>query len=81
MGKALATHPAFKHEAMEAFKKAEDLDPFNLSVQRDVADLYLSTGNIALAKAKYETFLKLAPDDEAAKKRLQEIKRRKKEKH
>ncbi len=81
MGKALATHPAFRHEAMEAFKQALALDPFNVSVERDVADLYFASGSMALAKAKYEAFLKFSPDDEASKMRLQEIKKRKKGRH
>jgi serine/threonine protein kinase/CheY-like chemotaxis protein len=80
MGKALATHPAFKHEAMEAFKQALDMDPTNELVERDIADLYYSTGNYALAKTKYLTFLKLRPSDEHANNRLEEVQKKTKKK-
>ncbi|MGH9857154.1 MAG: DUF4388 domain-containing protein, partial [Acidobacteriota bacterium] len=49
MGKALAKHQGFKYDAMKALKSALELKPENVLIQKDIADLYLSCGNIALA--------------------------------
>ena len=78
MGNALSTHPAFRHDALDAYKKALELDPDNPAIERDIADLYFDTGNYALARAKYETALKLDPLDIHSQERLKEIKRIKK---
>jgi hypothetical protein len=43
-----------------------------------MADLYFTTGSLALAKSKYESLLKMNPSDAHAQRRLQEINRRRK---
>ncbi|HSP07635.1 MAG TPA: tetratricopeptide repeat protein, partial [Acidobacteriota bacterium] len=73
MGNAFATHPNFRFEAMGAYKEALALDPDNPTIHRDMADLYFKTGNLALARSKYQDVLKLDPTDEHATGRLAAI--------
>ena len=78
MGNAFATHPKFRLEAMEAYKRALEIDPNSPQTIRDIADLYYSTGTYALAKARYQDVLNLDPDNSYATKKLEEIKTEKK---
>jgi tetratricopeptide (TPR) repeat protein len=80
MGDALATHPSFRHEAMDAYKRALELSPLDSGIHRAVADLYYATGSYALAKSRYQVVLRLRPDDEVSRKRLEELDRVKKKK-
>jgi PAS domain S-box-containing protein len=74
MGNAFATHPKFRGEAMEAYKKALEFDPENPQTIRDIADLYYSTGSKSLAKARYQDVLSIDPDNSHATRRLTELK-------
>ena len=76
MGRALATHPRFRTDALDAYKKALELLPGDAGIERDIADLYFQSGSMGLAKTKYESLLKNDPSDQHAAKRLQEIHRR-----
>jgi PAS domain S-box-containing protein len=76
MGKAFATHPKFRTEAMEAYKKALQLEPQNPEILRDMGDLYFTTASYKLARSKYQDALKYSPDDKHSKKRLAEISRK-----
>lgn len=76
MGEAFATHPKFKREAMEAYKKALEIAPKRVQTHRGIADLYFTTGDYALARGKYQEVLKMIPDDEHCLRRLAEIKKR-----
>jgi serine/threonine-protein kinase len=78
MGRALATNSRSRHEALEAYQRAQALAPNDAGIERDIADLYFVMGNIVLAKIKYETLLKQNPADHHTAKRLQEIHKRKK---
>ncbi|MCI0412401.1 protein kinase [bacterium] len=75
MGRALATHPPLRHEAVDAYKQALVLAPGNVGIERDLADLYFDLGDKVQAKSKYESILKLNPADQHAAKRLQEVNR------
>lgn len=76
MGDALATHPKFRFEAMDAYKMALELNPANVYIQRSIADLYFTNANYALAKSKYKEFLRMVPDDQHSIERLAEIAKR-----
>ena len=78
MGNALATHRAFHHEAMDAYKKALQKDPRSFIIERDIADLYFQTGNYALARSRYQAVLLKNPEDHHSQLRLKEIARLKK---
>ncbi len=73
MGNALATHRAFHHEAMEAYKKAQEKDPGNPVIERDIADLYFLTESYALARARYQNVLQKNPEDKHSIEKLKEI--------
>jgi PAS domain S-box-containing protein len=76
MGDALATHPKFRFEAMEAYKMALELNPVAVHINRNIADLYFTNANYALAKSKYKEFLKMVSDDQHSIERLAEISKR-----
>lgn len=78
MGNALATHQAFRHEAMEAYKRALEIDPDNSIIERDIADLYYLSGSYALARLRYQNVLKTNADDQHSQERLKEIAKLKK---
>lgn len=78
MGRALATHPAFRREAMDAFKKALEKDPLSFTIERDIADLYFVTDNYALARSRYQNVLKKNPEDQHSQNKLKEIAKLKK---
>ncbi|MCI0417443.1 protein kinase [bacterium] len=78
MGNAFATHPKFKLEAMNAYKKALEIDPEDWHTIRDIADLYYSTGSHVLAKARYKDVLDMNPDNTHAARRLSDLKAKKK---
>jgi hypothetical protein len=73
MGKALSKHQGFKFEAMKALKNALDLNPSNAAIQKDIADLYLLSGDIALAEAHYKKILSAHPRDKHCAEKLREI--------
>ncbi len=73
MGQAFATHLKFRHEAMDAYQKAQEMDPVNIKIIRNMADLYFFTGNYALARSKYQEALKLNSGDQHSRSRLEEI--------
>ena len=78
MGNALATHEAFRHEAMEAYKRAMEIDPNNSVIERDIADLYFLTQSYALARLRYQNVVRKNPDDHHSQSRLKEIAKLKK---
>ncbi|HJZ10539.1 MAG TPA: protein kinase, partial [Acidobacteriota bacterium] len=78
MGNALATHPSFRHEALEAYRKALELSPVDSGIQRAMGDLYYSVGSFALARSRYHEAVKLNPHDEHSKSQIVEIKHKKK---
>lgn len=78
MGNAFATHPKFRLEAMNAYKKAMELSPQDWHTIRDIADLYYASGSNVLAEARYKDVLGLDPDNSVATKRLSELKAKKK---
>ena len=73
MGRALATHPRFQRDALDAYQKALALSPENIGIERDIADLYFQRGSLEIAKRKYEDILTKNPSDPHALRRLQEI--------
>ena len=79
MGAALSTHPAFRHEAMDALKKALEKAPKSSVIERDIADLYFLTDNYALARSRYQNVLKKNPEDQHSQQKLKEIARIKKQ--
>jgi PAS domain S-box-containing protein len=73
MGNALATHDAFRHEAMEAYKRAMEIEPSNSIIERDIADLYFLTQSYALARLRYQNVVRKNPNDHHSQNRLKEI--------
>jgi PAS domain S-box-containing protein len=78
MGNAFATHPKFRLEAMNAYKKAMEIDAQDWHTIRDIADLYYATGSNVLAEARYKDVLGMDPDNSHATRRLSDLKAKKK---
>lgn len=77
LGKALSIHPGFHHEARIVLQKALALDPQNIAIELDVAEIDFASGNYASARPLYERILKKEPNQMQATERLKEIARRK----
>jgi len=78
MGNAFATHPKFRLEAMNAYKKAMEIAPEDWHTIRDIADLYYASGSNVLAEARYKDVIGFDPDNSHATRRLSELKAKKK---
>jgi tetratricopeptide (TPR) repeat protein len=78
MGNAFATHPKFRLEAMNAYKRAMEIDAQDWLTIRDIADLYYASGSNVLAEARYKEVLQLDPDNNHAAHRLSDLKAKKK---
>jgi tetratricopeptide (TPR) repeat protein len=78
MGNALATHPSFRREALEAYKKGLEASPVDSGIQRAMGDLYFVAGSFALARSRYQEALKINPDDEYSKQQINQIQHKKK---
>ncbi|MCI0613055.1 hypothetical protein L0244_08700, partial [bacterium] len=78
MGNAFATHPKFRLEAMNAYKRAMEISPKDWQTIRDIADLYYATGSNVLAEARYKDVLAFDPDNSHATRRLSDLKAKKK---
>ncbi|MCI0444671.1 protein kinase [bacterium] len=78
MGNAFATHPKFRLEAMNAYKRAMEISPEDWQTIRDIADLYYATGSNVLAEARYKDVLAFDPDNSHATRRLSDLKAKKK---
>lgn len=63
-------------KAIEAYRKAADIDPENLDVQRGLAQNLLNDGQLEAALRQYEAVVKEDPQDAQAKLRIAEIHRR-----
>ncbi len=77
MGKALATHEGFKHEAMSAFKEALELTRAKIPIEKDIADLYFRATAYCSVLFHYKKILEKSPEDQHCMDRVKEIKLRK----
>jgi tetratricopeptide (TPR) repeat protein len=75
MAKSLAIHQAFRGEAMDAYRRALEIDPESIAIEREIADLYFADGNFALARARYMNILKKNPEDLHCQQQLKAIAR------
>jgi PAS domain S-box-containing protein len=78
MGNAFATHPKFRLEAMNAYRRAQEIAPKDWEIISDIADLYYASGSNALAQSRYKDVLALDPNNSHATERLSDLKAKKK---
>lgn len=76
LGACQERNPKWRRDAAESFQKALSIDPNNVEALISLGDLYKAEGLITRAQTCYEDALKIAPENQQAKSRLQAIRKR-----
>ena len=76
LGACQERNPNWRRDAAESFQMSLSIDPNNTEALISLGDLYKLEGLITRAQTCYEDALKIAPENQQAKSRLQAIKRR-----
>ena len=75
LGACQERNPKWRRDAAESFQMALSIDPNNTEALISLGDLYKSEGLITRAQTCYEDALKISPENQQAKSRLQAIKK------
>lgn len=76
LGSCQERNPKWRRDAAESFQRALSINPDMVDAMISLGDLYKAEGLASRAQACYEDALKIAPDNQQAKTRLQAIKKR-----
>jgi tetratricopeptide (TPR) repeat protein len=76
LGSCQERNPKWRRDAVESFQMALSIDPNNVEAMISLGDLYKGEGMISRAQTCYEDVLKIAPENQQAKSRLQALKKR-----
>lgn len=76
LGSCQERNPKWRREAAESFQRALSIDPNKADALISLGDLYRSEGLTSRAQSCYEDALKIAPDNQQAKSRLDGIKKK-----
>lgn len=76
LGACQEHNPRWRRDAAESFQKALALDPNNVEALISLGDLYRSEGLSTRAQTCYEDALKISPEADQAKRRLQALKKK-----
>jgi tetratricopeptide (TPR) repeat protein len=76
LGACQERNPKWRRDAAESFQKSLSIDPNNIDALISLGDLYRSEGLTSRAQSCYEDALKITPDNQQAKSRLEGIKKR-----
>jgi hypothetical protein len=76
LGSCQERNPKWRREAAESLQMALSLDPNMIDALIALGDVYKSEGLASRAQSCYEDVLKIAPDDQQAKTRLANLKKR-----
>lgn len=76
LGACQERNPKWRRDAAESFQMALSVDPNNTEALISLGDLYKLEGLITRAQTCYEDALKISPENQQAKSRLQAIKKR-----
>lgn len=76
LGSCQERNPKWRRDAAESFQRALSIDPNNVEALISLGDLYRSEGMISRAQTCYEDVLKISAENQQAKSRLQQLKRR-----
>lgn len=76
LGACQERNPKWRRDAAESFQMALSIDPNNTEALISLGDLYKLEGLITRAQTCYEDALKISPENQQAKSRLQAIKKR-----
>lgn len=73
LGQCQERNPKWRREAAEAYQRALSIDPNNVDALISLGDLYRLEGLASRAQTCYEDVLKITPDNQQAKSRLQQM--------
>ena len=76
LGACQERNPKWHREAAESYQRALAIDPNFVDALISLGDLYRSEGLTSRAQSCYEDVLKIAPENQEAKRRLQALKKR-----
>lgn len=76
LGACQERNPKWRREAAESYQRALAIEPNNPDALISLGDLYRSEGLISRAQNCYEDVVKIAPENEEAKRRLAAIKKK-----
>jgi tetratricopeptide (TPR) repeat protein len=76
LGSCQERNPKWRRDAAVSFQKALSADPNHIDAMISLGDLYRSEGLASRAQTCYEDALKIAPDNQQAKSRLQAMRKR-----
>jgi tetratricopeptide (TPR) repeat protein len=76
LGACQERNPKWRRDAAESFQMALSIDPNNADALISLGDLYKLEGLVTRAQTCWEDALKISPENQQAKSRLQSIKRR-----
>ena len=76
LGACQERNPRWRREAAESFQMALSIDPNNVEAMISLGDLYRAQGMISRAQTCYEDVLKISAENQQAKSRLNQLKRK-----
>ncbi len=76
LGSCQERNPKWRRDAAESFQRSLSLDPNKIDALISLGDLYKSEGLTSRAQSCYEDALKISPENQQAKSRLDGIKKR-----
>ena len=76
LGTCQERNPKWRREAAESFQMALSVDPNYIDAMISLGDVYKSEGLVSRAQSCYEDVVKISPDNQQAKSRLQGLKKR-----
>jgi tetratricopeptide (TPR) repeat protein len=76
LGACQERNPKWRRDAAESFQRALSIDPNFVDALISLGDLYRDQGLASRAQSCYDDVIKIAPDNQQAKSRLQALKKR-----
>jgi len=73
LGQCQERNPKWRRDAAESYQRSLSIDPNNVDALISLGDLYKSEGLASRAQACYEDVLKITPENQQAKSRLQQM--------
>jgi Tfp pilus assembly protein PilF len=73
LGQCQERNPKWRRDAAESYQRSLSIDPNNVDALISLGDLYKVEGLASRAQACYEDVLKITPDNQQAKSRLQQM--------
>jgi tetratricopeptide (TPR) repeat protein len=76
LGQCQERNPKWRRDAAESYQRALSVDPNNVEALISLGDLYKSEGLVSRAQSCYEDVIKIQPENQQAKSRIQGLKKR-----